>query len=376
MKFLDFFNKIQKGDTGLTDEYIYLSIQNGGEMIPVWGGNARHDIVDRKVSTSAKTKYDEQITIFDGEGIIISLDGSSGHMTYKNGQRFALNHHAGFITVKSDKKDDISLEYFSIFMQNHYIQMSVSDGSSTLSLDQIYNDDFELPPYPQQLAIVQKVRPLLKKKEHIEAVIQSMQNLLNRELVANYKGDQLKNCPISVIFDCLSGNTGLTEQFIYKTSMSPEERYLVLSSSTTDGTSMGTVSKEYEGNELTVFENKEGLLICRNGRAGSTRLLVPGKYTTNDHAYILSLKDDLDIKIDLRWFQFEYKEEILAYSSRSDNGTWNKTGFFEKTMIDVPLYEDQLVISQIYSKIEELLKMLYKYNKKIDDLLKMNIAVV
>lgn len=48
MKFLDVFNKIQKGDYALTDEAIYHSLQNGDELIPLYGGNKSHNKTDRK----------------------------------------------------------------------------------------------------------------------------------------------------------------------------------------------------------------------------------------------------------------------------------------------------------------------------------------
>ena len=100
MKFLDIFNEIQKGNYGLTDEAIYSSIREGDEFIPIYGGNKEHHITEKKVSINAKTKKGISITIFSGEGIIISLDGSAGSMTYNYGVKFALNHQAGFITIK------------------------------------------------------------------------------------------------------------------------------------------------------------------------------------------------------------------------------------------------------------------------------------
>ena len=95
-KFLDIFTPIQKGNFGLTDEAIYKSIQCGGQFIPVYGGTQEHNIAYRFISEHGKTKYDEPITIFNGDGIIISLDGSSGCMTYKTPERFALNMRDSF----------------------------------------------------------------------------------------------------------------------------------------------------------------------------------------------------------------------------------------------------------------------------------------
>lgn len=124
-KFLDMFKPILKGNFGLTDEAIYKSIQHGGQFIPVYGGTQEHVTTDRFVSEYGKTKYDEPITIFTGDGIIISLDGSSGCMTYVTvNNRFALNHHAGFFQLKEEAKQVIDPEFFTLFFEKQIQEAS------------------------------------------------------------------------------------------------------------------------------------------------------------------------------------------------------------------------------------------------------------
>lgn len=92
----------------------------------------------------------------------------------------------------------------------------------------------------------------------------------------------------------------------------------------------GTIKAKTEviSTNRKVFKNKEGLLVTRNGKAGQTRFLEPGKYTINDHAYILFVKNTSPYEIDLNWLSIQYRKEFLSYSSSADNGTWNMTGFF------------------------------------------------
>jgi Type I restriction modification DNA specificity domain. len=163
MRFLDYFNEIQKGDFALTDEAIYASIQNGDQLIPLYGGNKEHRVTDRYISISARTKQSIPITVFSGEGIIISLDGSAGSMTYKNGEIFALNHHAGFITLRDTARDSINLEFFSIFMQNYYRGLAVSEGSKTLSLTQVYNEEYSLPQFDVQCRVLELIKSIDSK---------------------------------------------------------------------------------------------------------------------------------------------------------------------------------------------------------------------
>ena len=204
MKFLDVFNEVEKGNYALTDEAIYASINNSDEMIPLYGGNKEHLSTERKISISAKTKKGIPITVFHDEGIIISLDGSSGSMTYKNGEKFALNHHAGFITLRKDAKNKVNLEFFAIYMQNFYRNISVSDGSKTLSLTQLYQEEFDLPSYEIQCQILQSLRRISKKIEILNKYKERLLQLLDKELVINYAGYQAENVPISKCIDYIS----------------------------------------------------------------------------------------------------------------------------------------------------------------------------
>lgn len=372
MKFLEMFNPVEKGNFALTDEVVYNSIQNNDELIPLYGGNKSHEKALRYVSSSAVTKEGKPITIFNGEGIIISLDGSAGSMTYKNAERFALNHHAGFITTKCN--NIIRLEYFALFFQNYLRNLSVSDGSKTLSLTQLYSVDFEIPDYALQCRILDKVLPIKKQMDCLCVLRAKYMDLLNKQIGVTYKNYQATGIPISKAIECLSGNSGLTEEFIYSTTQIKGQRYKVLSSATDEKTMMGEVPKcILKGKPLKVFENKEGLLITRNGKAGETVFLESGKYTINDHAYILYNKSNYPYQINLKWLAIQYKSEFLSYSSASDNGTWNKTGFFNNTFIDIPELSEQLKIVELYEKIHsclskiEMIKMKYEriLNKEV-----------
>lgn len=353
MRFLEVFNEIEKGNYALTDESVYASIQNGDEFISLYGGNKDHRSTDRRISVSAKTLKGTPITVFTGEGIIISLDGSAGSMTYKNNERFALNHHAGFITAREDATERVNLEFFAIYLQNFYRNLSVSDGSKTLSLTQIYNEEFNLPTYDVQCRALKGLRGTASKIEQLLQIKAKLKALVEKEFSVNYRSFQAKGVPISRCIDYMSGNTGLTEEAIYHTLQLETERYDVLSSATEERTMMGKVPMcMIEGRALKVFENKPGLLVTRNGKAGQTRFLNPGKYTINDHAYILFEKENSPYKIDLRWLGIQYRRSFLSFASSSDNGTWNMTGFFRYTSLDIPNLDEQVALVKEVEKIQ------------------------
>ncbi len=375
MKFLEIFNEIEKGNYALTDEAIYSSLQNKSDLIPLYGGNKTHLGTDRKISATAKTKKGFPITIFSGEGIIISLDGSAGSMTYKCNEQFALNHHAGFITLRENAKSRVKLEFFAIYLQEFYRNLSVSDGSKTLSLEQIYSEEFELPDYQTQCRVLSEIKKIQEKIDILNTLKQRYLSILEKEVSIEYTRFQAKNVDIKTCIKYISGNTGLTEEFIYQTLQHPGTRYSVLSSATEDRTMMGVVPFCIINNKpLKVFDKQAGLLVTRNGKAGQTKFLQGGKYTINDHAYILYHSEDSPYQLDLRWLSIQYKPQFLQYASSSDNGTWNMTGFFKHTKIDIPILSEQLRLVAMYEKIELIIEKIQKIENLYISLLEKQIA--
>lgn len=371
MNFLDVFNEIEKGNYALTDEAIYGSLQNKDELIPLYGGNKDHTSTERQISISAKTKKGEQITVFSGEGIIISLDGSAGCMTYKKDEKFALNHHAGFITVKKDALQKVCLPYFALFFQNFYKNLSVSDGSKTLSLEQVYSEEFNLPAYDVQCSIMSSIQSSKAKLDVLADIKAKYTELLSRELIAEYKEYQVRGIDIVKCIDYLSGTSNLTEEKNYQRLKTEGEQYLLLTGATSKEHTVVVLDK---ATKAPRFNDKEGLLVTRKGKAGTVRYLPKGHYTLNDDAYILYVKDSLGYEVNLKWLSLQYKSEFLLYASSSDNGTWNMTGFFEHTKIDIPSKKEQDDLVASYERIERRIEMIHSMEKRYQDLLQKEIA--
>lgn len=372
MKFLDLFNEIQKGNFALTDEAIYASIQNKDELIPLYGGNKEHTFTDRRVSISAKTKKCIPITIFSGEGIIISLDGSAGSMTYKNGEKFALNHHAGFITIKDSAKDKVSLEYFAVFFQNFYRSLSVSDGSKTLSLNQIYSEEIELPPYNIQLNIIGSIRKPLQRLKILIDLKRQYLDLLEKEIAFEYKAYQAHNIPICECIDYISGSSSFTEEKNYLRLCDEGIGYKLLTGATNQKNEIVVLNRELN---KSIFVDNFGLLVTRKGKAGYTTFLKPGKYALNDDAYILYQKSDSKYEIDLKWLSIQYRTTFLEYASSSDNGTWNMTGFFKHTIIDIPHMSEQKRVVMLFERLEQRIDSIEALEYKFNGVLSKEIAL-
>lgn len=189
------------------------------------------------------------------------------------------------------------------------------------------------------------------------------------------------------IFNCLSGNSQLTEEFVYNNINKNSEEYLILSSSTKDSTGLGYIPmcKNNKGRDINVFKDRPGILIARNGKAGKMKYLEPGLYTINDHAYILSLKEDFIInnnlnnleeqKLFLKYFIYRYQYDVYSYSTKNDNATWNKTGFFKYCNIDIVSKEKMIEIVKRYDKCIGYSRKIEEINNKIRELVDKTISI-
>ena len=150
------------------------------------------------------------------------------------------------------------------------------------------------------------------KIEKLRRLKTKYMDLLDKQLLPSYRGYQGKSIAISKCLNFLSGNSGLTEEFIYKKLNYEGPRYKVLSGSTDPKEYLGKVPLcTIQGRKLKIFNRKQGLLVTRKGKAGSIRYLDKGRYTINDDAYILYLREDCEYLLNLRWLAIQYKSVFL-----------------------------------------------------------------
>ena len=191
---------------------------------------------------------------------------------------------------------------------------------------------------------------------------------------------------VSEIFDCISGNSGLTEEFIYNNLNRENRDYKVLSSSTREETNLGYVAIcKLKGNDINIFEDECGILVIRKGKAGKMIFLSESKYTINDDAYILKLKKkfihDYNLKdknkqqIFLKYFIYIYQHEVYKYATKSDNATWNKTKFFENCLIEMIDVNNMSQIIELYEKCDYYRNYISDLTCEINEVINKSIAV-
>jgi restriction endonuclease S subunit len=176
----------------------------------------------------------------------------------------------------------------------------------------------------------------------------------------------LEKPKIGIVFEIEGGNAGLTEQFIYENQPSTEEESIDISSSATvESNLMGTINKntKLDGEQLKIFY-APCILVARNGFAGTMKYIEKGQFTTNDHAYVMTLKPEWKGKVDLRWFAFQYQELFYnLITSKSDNATFSKD-YAEKQEITIPDITVQNKIADKLHKMDKLINQLDELKKQ------------
>ena len=379
-KFLDIFTPIQKGNFGLTDEAIYKSIQYGGQFVPVYGGTQEHDTTDRLVSEHGKTKYDEPITIFNGDGIIISLDGSSGCMTYVISRRFALNHHAGFFQLKEEAKQSVIPEFFSLFFEKQLQEASVSEGSKTLTLNMIESMDFDIPSYSVQQRVMKDISPMILLKNRIVNLMSRIELILGENLIL--KLEDYKSIILSDILEYVSRNDSLSEEGIYKRSsdINKSTKIITVISGSVDG------FYGYYPLDRTIhmIKDKCCLQVVTRGKACLIRYLGKGTYATNTNSMLLVLKEEAKERLGLRnesdeetylkFLEFYLYPYFKEFSSSADLSVFPVTEAINKINIPLMKLDDEIIsISEQYQKLKTYSLKLNLLLSKIDDIFRKTI---
>lgn len=205
----------------------------------------------------------------------------------------------------------------------------------------------------------------------INDILAKCKKLQNKFIDVEYQTYQARDIKISKCLDYMSGSSNLAEEKNYQRLKTDGEKYLLLTGATTKEDSVVMLNQSVK---VSRFENKEGLLVTRKGKAGMVRHLQKGRYTLNDDAYILYLKDNIDYEINLKWLAIEYKSEFLLYASNSDNGTWNMTGFFEHIKIDIPSLEERLSVVKKHDILEQRIIAIEEIEKHYSGLISKEIA--
>ncbi len=172
-------------------------------------------------------------------------------------------------------------------------------------------------------------------------------NLHRDSKLYDYKEYQVKDLPVSKLFEISGGNSGLTEEYLYSLLFHKgEKRYRLLTGSVDLGntTCIHRCQDPKNADRKIKVISDEGIHIVRKGKAGCINHLPDGNYAMTDDAYVLTRKKDNGYQVSLKWVAKTQEGMFREYASNSDNATWNKSGFLKHARLSLPSYEEQLEV--------------------------------
>lgn len=181
------------------------------------------------------------------------------------------------------------------------------------------------------------------------------------------------NDKIKEFFNIYGGNSGLTEEFIYLNQPKDKNNDVkIYSSSTQENTSLKSIDKNAQlvkNNSCIKTFSGKGIIIARNGKAGSMLYINSTIFTLNDHAYVLKIKQKYEKDINIKYVLIKCKEQIekCITSDKGGNRTFNKT-LFEESYISIPdLNEQNIVVNEYekYAKLYDILQAKINYINNI-----------
>lgn len=155
---------------------------------------------------------------------------------------------------------------------------------------------------------------------------------------------QARDVAASALFEVMGGNSGLTEEYLYSLLLYEGERKFRLLTGSVDianSTYIYECPDPKNSDRLIRTYSGEALHVVRKGKAGHVTWLEPGNYTINDDAYLVIEKSDHGYELSLEWVALTQQALFEEHASNSDNGTWNKTGFLEHAVFDLPTLSEQ-----------------------------------
>lgn len=341
------FYKIEGGNSGLTEDFIYLNQPFIKEdEISVYSSATQESNLLRKISKNAKIKG-KTIKTFNGKGVIIARNGKAGSMIYLNDGKYTMNDHAYFVQIKDEYKDKINLKYIMFGFKNEIEKAITSDktGNRTFNKTVFEESIVEIPNIEEQNMLVQQYDKLISIKEFIETKISNIDSNL-KTIPKTYVGNYYK---IGQIFDLVSENRKMTEEYIYN----HQGKYPVYSAQI-DGAYGYIDTYDFDGEILSVVSY---------GDSGKTTIRK-GKLTIGRNACGLLPKKEYKDKILIRFAKYALQDVFINNAKGSDlkslsQGTINSTEFF------LPDMKEQEIIANEYEKLENMLKVLQKINNKI-----------
>lgn len=356
---------VGRGTSGITEELAYN----------LYGDLPIISATSDKFSVFAHISYEyakDKNMILEKPAILIVRVGKAGKTQIVKYPKYVVTENVLYLQPKKEFEKDFNLKWVEQYLAKKLERHSRGElkGQRNISAEIIYRINLEKidKRIQDEIATLRNMCEKIKPTT-VDAILQCQSLLRTNNITHGEKKE------ISTVFNIRGGNSGLTEEFIYHNLPEVEEDKIeILTSATSERTAMGFISKNAKPNnkKLKIFECP-AILVARNGYAGTMTYIPRGRFTTNDHAYVLTPKKAWKDKIDLEWFISAYQKLFWRIvTSKSDNATFSKE-YAERQIIQLSHKDKQNRIMQKLTSLKSLIQKLHAIENKIDELLEYTI---
>lgn len=355
----DFF-EIERGMQGITEEFIY---NNPGD-IPVISASSDKFTIFGNISEEVVSEG----KIIDYPALLIIRVGKAGFTQIVDYEKYVVTENVLVLKPIKKYQNSFNMKWVENQLRPLLIKNARGEinGQRNISATIIERLKFNNITLNEQ----NSYSNLISSLEFIDFELKNSLNFLQDANIEypliEYDEVRIKDC-----FTISGGNSGLTEEAIYKSyTTESKDNIPIYSGATLDNNFMGFISK----NEQSIIHNLKtfkapAILVARKGNAGTMKYITDYEFTTNDDAYVMTLKEEWVDKINLIWFINQYQELFFnLVTSKSDNGTFNKT-YAEKQIVKIPNINFQNNIAKKIILKEDIIKSMQDLEKKIEHLL-------
>ena len=336
----------------ITEEEIYNSFGD----IPIFTGNNR---LIGKVNTSIIKSNDLPCISYPTKGQV-------GKFFVKSGL-FEANNTA-VLVPKQEWRGRINLYWFiSQISPKVKRECNSKAGVGYIGKEIMQRITFDIVDKTRQVVIGDSYNTAREFKNRIHKTIKSLEyDIQGIKSVYNLPYFEGR---LSTIFDIKGGNSGLTEDFIYYNLPSNEEESIeIFTGATLEENKAGFISQfaKPNGTKLKIFQSP-AILVVRKGLAGKMFYIGKDEFTTNDDAYVLTLKKEWKDRINLKWFIHEYQDLFFnLVTSKSDNATFDK-GYASRQTVKIPDIDFQNTFMKKIEYMESIIAKQKEIEKEIDE---------
>lgn len=346
-KIKEFF-LVGSGNGGLTEEFIYNNQPQSKEnAVKVFSSSTIEKTSFKNIDKNALFPDGKELKIYESEGVIIARNGKAGKMTYVSGGSYCMNDHAYILQVKEKYKKDINIRFVMYYFKNIVNKCVTSDkkGNQTFNKTLFMECNIELPDIKEQNLYAEEFNNIEKLSAKIDGCLEEINQVLNRIPKAVHgKYEQ-----INTVFDLISEDRRLTEEYIY----AHQGEYPVYSAQ---------IEGEYGRIDTYSFEG-DVLAVVQYGDSGNVTLRQ-GKLNIGRNCCGLIPKAEYVDEVNLLYFKYALQNVFILNAKGESLKSLSQTTI-KNTLFFIPKIEVQNAIAEELLNIEKLKNNLQLIRKRL-----------